>query len=59
MLAEIGAALATDRSLNGFAENLHWSAPETSVLVIEGAAPILTARLTVTIEYLVSDPLAP
>jgi hypothetical protein len=28
------------------------------VLAIEGAAPILTARITVTIEYLVSDPLA-
>ena len=58
LLAEIGAALATDRSLGGLAENLVWSAPETSVLAIEGAAPILTARITVTIEYLVSDPLA-
>jgi hypothetical protein len=58
LLVEIGAALASDRSLGGFAENLFWSAPETSVLGIEGAAPILTARLTVTIEYLVSDPLA-
>jgi hypothetical protein len=58
LLSAIGAALASDRSLGGFAENLFWSAPETSVLAIEGAAPILTARLTVTIEYLVSDPLA-
>ena len=58
LLAEIGIALATDRSLGGLAENLIWSAPETSVLAIEGAAPILTARITVTIEYLVSDPLA-
>jgi hypothetical protein len=58
LLSEIGAALAADRSLGSLAENLYWSAPETSVLAIEGAAPILTARITVTIEYLVSDPLA-
>jgi hypothetical protein len=58
LLAEIGIALAGDRSLGGLAENLTWSAPETAVLAIEGAAPILTARITVTIEYLVSDPLA-
>jgi hypothetical protein len=57
LLAEIGAALAVDRGLGGLAENLFWSAPETSVLSIEGAAPILTARISVTIEYLVSDPL--
>jgi len=56
LLSQIGAALAADRSLDGLAENLFWSAPETSVLAIEGAAPILTARITVTIEYLVSDP---
>ena len=58
LLAQVGTALATDRSLGGLAEYLTWSAPETSVLAIEGAAPILTARVTVTIEYLVSDPLA-
>ena len=57
LLSGIGTALASDRSLGGLAENLFWSAPETSVLAIEGAAPILTARITVTIEYLVSDPL--
>ena len=32
--------------------------PEIGTLAIEGAAPILTARLTLTVEYLVSDPLA-
>jgi len=58
LLSGIGTALASDRSLGGLAENLFWSAPETSVLAIEGAAPILTARIAVTIEYLVSDPLA-
>jgi len=58
LLSQIGAALAADRSLGGLAENLFCSAPETSVLAIEGAAPILAARLTITIEYLVGDPLA-
>ena len=57
LLSTIGIALA-DRSLGSLAENLFWSAPETSVLAVEGAAPILTARITVSIEYLVSDPLA-
>ena len=58
LLSWLSVKLNIDRSLGGLAENLSWSAPETSVLAIEGAAPILTARITVTIEYLVSDPLA-
>ena len=58
LLSWLSFKLNIDRSLGGLAENLTWSAPDTSVLAIEGAAPILTARLTVTIEYLVSDPLA-
>ena len=58
LLSWLSARLNIDRSLGGLAENLTWSAPETSVLAIEGAAPILNARIIVTIEYLVSDPLA-
>src|SRR5512132_4407499 len=58
LLSMIGIALAADRSLGSLAENLYLSAPETSVLTIERAAPILTARITVTVEYLASDPLA-
>ena len=58
LLSWLSVKLSTDRSLGGLAENLTWSAPETSVLAIEGAPPVLTARITVTIEYLVSDPLA-
>ena len=58
LLSWLSLKLNIDRSLGGLAENLSWSAPETSVLAIEGAAPIFTARITVTIEYLVSDPLA-
>jgi hypothetical protein len=57
LLGAIGAALRSDPSLGGLAENLTPSAPETGALAIEGAAPVLTARLIVTVEYLVSDPL--
>ena len=58
MVVGVGAALAPDPSLGGLAENLAVTAPETGVLAVEGAAPILTARLTVIVDYLVSDPLA-
>lgn len=58
LLAEIGSALAGDRSLGGFADNFTWSAPDFSSLVIEGSVPILAARIGATIEYMVSDPLA-
>ncbi|MFN3727522.1 MAG: hypothetical protein ACK4SZ_14600 [Allosphingosinicella sp.] len=57
LLGSIGVALRIDSSLGGLAENLTPSAPETGALAIEGAAPVLTARLVVTVEYLVSDPL--
>ena len=57
LLGAIGTALRIDPTLGGPAENLVPSAPETGALAIEGAAPILTARLVVTVEYLVSDPL--
>jgi hypothetical protein len=57
LLGGIGTALRIDPSLGGLAENLTPSAPEIGALAIEGAAPILTARLVVTVEYLVSDPL--
>ena len=57
LLGSIGTALRIDPSLGGLAENLTPSAPETGALAIEGAAPVLTARFVVTVEYLVSDPL--
>ena len=40
LLGEIGTALAADRSLGGLVENLTWSAPEISVLAIEGALQV-------------------
>jgi hypothetical protein len=58
LLEGIAEALAGDRSLGGLVENLFLDAPAIEAVVIEGAAPILTARVRVVIEYLVSDPLA-
>ena len=58
LLGAIGMALQIDPSLGGLVEHLTPSAPETGALAIEGAAPILTARLVVTVGYLVSDALA-
>ena len=57
LLGAIGMALRIDPSLGGLTENLTPSAPEIGALAVEGAAPILTARFIVTVEYLVSDPL--
>jgi len=57
LLGAIGAALRVDETLGGLAENLTPSAPETGALALEGAPPVLTGRIIVTIEYLVSDPL--
>ncbi len=58
LVAEVHAALAPDLSLGALAENLVVTAPETGRLAVEGAAPILTARLTIIVDYLVSDSLA-
>ena len=58
LLGAIGAALRVDPSLGGLAENLAASAPETGALAVEGAAPVLTAQVVVTVEYLVGDPLS-
>ncbi len=56
LLQHVADALAADASLGGLAENLHLGPPEIGILAIEAAAPILTARLILTVEYLVSDP---
>ncbi|MBK5911466.1 hypothetical protein CCR85_08175 [Rhodothalassium salexigens] len=58
LLGAIGAALRVDETLGGLAETLTPSAPEIAALAIEGAPPLLTARVIVTVEYQVSDPLA-
>ncbi len=57
LLRDIGRALNADPSLGGLAENILPSAPEITSVAIDGAAPIVAARLAVTVEYLVTDPL--
>jgi hypothetical protein len=57
LIEQVATALAPDPSLGGLAENLTLGPPEVATLAIESAAPILAARLVVTVEYLVSDPL--
>ncbi|MFO1156628.1 MAG: acyl-CoA transferase [Rhodospirillales bacterium] len=52
------AALAADRTLGGLAEYMALGAPELGAVEIDGAAPIVAARANLTIEYLVTDPLA-
>lgn len=54
LVDEVAAALCADPSVGGLAENLLVSAPQVGVLAIEGAAPVLTARLTVMVEYLLA-----
>ena len=55
LIENIAAAVSADPSLGGLAENLRLGPPDTGTLVIEGAAPILAARLIVTVEYLVGE----
>lgn len=50
------ATLALDPSLGGLAENLRLGPPEVSTLVIDGAVPLLSARLLLTVEYLTAPP---
>lgn len=58
LLAEIGSALAADRTLGGLADWVEWGAPRTRDLAIDGAAGLKAAVVTVTLHYASSDPLA-
>lgn len=58
LLANIGAILATDRTLSGLCDWIEPSAPEPVDLAVEGAAPIRAAILTLTLHYTSADPLA-
>ncbi|CAA7620594.1 acyl-CoA transferase [Magnetospirillum sp. SS-4] len=57
LLMAVGAALSTDRSLDGLAEWLDWGAPKTSGLAIDGAASLRGATVNITIHYSSPDPL--
>jgi hypothetical protein len=58
LLENVANALAVDPSLGGLSDNLRLGPPEIGAVAIAAAVSILTARLTLTVEYLASDPLA-
>ena len=57
LAADIGAALAADRSLGGLCDWVEAEAPEPVDLPIEGAAALKAAVITVVLHYATPDPL--
>ena len=57
LTADIGAALATDRTLGGLCDWVEAEAPEPVDLPIEGAAALKAAVIIVVLHYATIDPL--
>ena len=57
LAADIGAAIATDRTLGGLCDWAEAEAPEPVDLPIEGAAALKAAVITVVLHYATPDPL--
>ena len=57
LTADIGAALAADRTLGGLCDWVEAEAPEPVDLPIEGAAALKAAVITVVLHYATQDPL--
>ena len=57
LTADIGAAIATDRTLGGLCDWVDAKAPEPVDLTIEGAAPLKAAVIAVVLHYATQDPL--
>ena len=57
LAADIGTALAADRTLGGLCDWVEAEAPEPVDLPIEGAASLKAAAITVVLHYTTSDPL--
>ena len=57
LAADIGAALALDRTLGGLCDWAEAEAPEPVDLPIEGAAALKAAVITVVLHYATPDPL--
>ena len=57
LVASIGAALATDRTMGGLCDWVEAAAPEPVDLPIEGAAALKAAVITIVLHYATSDPL--
>jgi len=57
LTADIGAALAADRTLGGLCDWVEAEAPEPVDLPIEGAAALKAAVIIVVLHYATTDPL--
>ena len=57
LTADIGAALAADRTLGGLCDWVEAEAPEPVDLPIEGAAALKAAVITIVLHYATHDPL--
>lgn len=57
LTADIGSALAADRTLGGLCDWVEAEAPEPVDLPIEGAAALKAAAITVVLHYATPDPL--
>jgi hypothetical protein len=57
LCAEIGAALAADRTLGGLCDWIEGEAPQPVDLPVEGAASLKAAVIRVSLFYSTSDPL--
>ena len=58
LIAAIGLALATDRTLGGLCDWIEAEAPASVDLPVEGAAALKAAVITVVLHYTTPDPLA-
>ena len=57
LIASIGSALATDRTLGGFCDWVEAEAPVSVDLPVEGAVSLKAAVITVVLHYTTADPL--
>jgi hypothetical protein len=57
LIAAIGAALATDRTLGGLCDWVEAEAPASVDLPVEGAVSLKAAVVTVVLHYTTADPL--
>ena len=57
LTADIGTALAVDRTLGGLCDWVEAEAPEPVDLPIEGAAALKAAVITIVLHYATTDPL--
>ena len=58
LTADIGAVLASDRTLGGLCDWVEAEAPEPVDLPIEGAAALKAAVITIVLHYSTADPLS-